>query len=52
MNKKIIVATSLLIATLLVAGIVQCVKPGESTSTSGSSSANEEPEFTLSGEAI
>ena len=52
MRKKFLIISILLLTAFLLGAIFQgCVKPGDSA-TSNSSSASEEPEFSLTGEAI
>lgn len=50
MRNKTFLLTGLLLAAIFAASVFYCVKPGDSTTTSGTNS--EETEFTLSGEAI
>ena len=52
MRKYSLIIPSLLLAALIFGIVFQgCVKPGDSA-TNSSSSASEEPEFSLTGEAI
>gem|GEM_PF-3311020 len=52
MQNKSLIFLGLLLMMLAIGAIFQaCVKPGDSTGD-GSTTGSEEPEFTLSGEAI
>ncbi len=50
MPKHLLSILALLLAVILAMGILQCVKPGDSAPNSASST--DEPEFSLTGEAI
>lgn len=50
MPKHLLSTLLLLLAAILAVGILQCVKPGDVTSSA--TSGTDEPEFSLTGEAI